>query len=70
MYTTKSKRVNSEWMTTAEVAKILQVSGEAVRGYVKDGKLKCSKIGPKTWRYKETDVEEFINSMEAKYEGK
>ena len=46
--------------TVKEAESILKVKGKAIRGYIKDGKLKASKIG-KAWVIKQEDIEKFIN---------
>lgn len=46
--------------TVKEAESILKVKGKAIRSYIKDGKLKASKIG-KAWVIKQEDIEKFIN---------
>lgn len=46
--------------TVEEAESILKVKGKSIRNYIKDGKLKASKIG-KRWVIRQEDIEKFIN---------
>ena len=46
-------------LTIKQVAEILQVSERTVFRYIKDGKLKATKIGQ--WRIKKEDLDKFIS---------
>lgn len=46
--------------TTNEVAKILKIDRRNVYRYVKDGRLRASKIGGE-WRVSQDDLKAFIN---------
>jgi excisionase family DNA binding protein len=45
--------------TVKEAEEILKVKGRAIRDYIKNGKLKASKIG-RGWVIKKEDLEKFI----------
>ena len=46
--------------TVNEAETILKVKNKTIRSYIKDGKLKASKIG-KRWVIRHEDIEKFIN---------
>lgn len=47
-------------MNTAEVAAYLRVSEAQVRQWVNERKLGCSKLGPKVWRFRQSDIDAFM----------
>lgn len=53
-------RMQTEWVDTYDVMKILKVSRRTVTQYVSEGKLKCSRIKNKNY-FKLNHVNEFLN---------
>lgn len=47
--------------SVSETAKILQVSEESIRRYIKSGSLRASKLG-KAYRIQEKDLQAFLES--------
>ncbi len=52
---------DSELLTPEEVAKRLKVKKGTIYGWLRDGKLKGTKIGD-LWRIDEKDLQEFIEA--------
>mgnify|MGYP001557849527 FL=1 len=52
----------------AEVARRLGVSPRTVYHYLRDGKLKGTKLAGKTWRINPADLREFVKQKEVTYE--
>ena len=53
-------KIIEKMLTTKDVAAILQLSTHTIRRAIKDGKLKGYRVG-RAWRFKEKDIEEWIN---------
>jgi excisionase family DNA binding protein len=53
---------NLKLFTVEETAKILKVSVRQVWRYVKSEKLKVITLSPKTLRFSEKDIKEFLES--------
>lgn len=51
-------------LTTEEVSARLAVPGQTIRLWLRQGKLKGIKTGPRLWRIRERDLEEFIRRGE------
>lgn len=49
-------------LTVKQVADILQVHQQTVRDYIRDGKLKCIRLGRKAIRVSRADLNAFIES--------
>jgi len=49
-------------LTVKQVADILLVHKQTVRKYIRDGKLKCIRLGPKAIRISRADLNSFIES--------
>lgn len=52
-------RMQSEWVDTYDVMKILKVSRRTVTQYVSEGKLKCSRVKNKNY-FRLSEIEEFL----------
>lgn len=52
-----------QFYTPEKVAKMLQVTPESIRRYVRSGKLKAIKLGGKFIRVDHQDLEKFINDL-------
>ena len=50
-----------DFLTVADVAGRLQLNEWTIREWLKSGKIKGAKFGD-TWRIKESDLQEFIDS--------
>lgn len=48
--------------TTTELATYLGVHPNIIRSFVKQGKLKAIQLGPRTWRFKDEDVKDFMDN--------
>ena len=46
--------------TTEQIAAILQLDGETIRRYIKQGKLKAMKFG-RVWRVTEEELQRFMD---------
>ena len=57
--------MNDKLLTLKEASEILNVHWQTVRSYIKEGKLKSSKIG-KNIRIKQSDINEFIGEKQDK----
>lgn len=51
--------MDSELLTTEEVAKALRVSEEAVRFWLREGKLRGLRVG-RRWRIRKDDLDEYL----------
>ena len=52
------------WLTLKDVAKTLSVSEYTVGVWLRQGKLKGSKLGGKLWRVSEAEVQRFVKESE------
>lgn len=71
----KKLKEQGELYTVQEAAKILKVSDDTIYGWVNVGdergrKLKCHRLGGRSIRISEAQIEEFIRDAENKAEGK
>ena len=57
-----------EYLTLEEVADLLRVSIRSMYRYIKDEKIKATKIG--YWRINRKDLEEFVRKNSNTYKGK
>jgi len=48
--------------TISQVAKYLQISEKTVRRLIANGELIASKVGGRSWRIKETEIEQYLNA--------
>ncbi len=48
------------FLTPQEVSSLLQVSVQTVRRWIKDEKLPAYKVGPRIWRIKKGDLDEWL----------
>lgn len=60
----KTMEEKPEFYTVEQVAKILQITPETIRRYVRNGKLKAIKLGGKFIRVGKKDLDDFIVSMQ------
>ncbi|MGA9754343.1 MAG: helix-turn-helix domain-containing protein [Desulfobaccales bacterium] len=51
-------------LTPEDAAKILKVRVETVREWLRTGRLKGLKAGPRMWRVRESDLEAFLKRDE------
>jgi excisionase family DNA binding protein len=55
--------MNGKMLTTDDAAKLLQVSPETVRAWLRKGLIQGTKVGGgKLWRISETTINEFVKS--------
>lgn len=47
-------------LTTSEIAKILRVHQRTVQRWIASNRLKATKIGPKIWRVRKQDLDNFL----------
>lgn len=52
--------MNEKLLTPEEIAKTLSISPETVRTWLRTGRLKGLKAGPRMWRVRESDLAEFL----------
>ena len=57
------EEIIEKYLSAKEVAKKLSIGVSTVYDWVKKGKLKPIKIGNKTTRYKNSDIEKYIRSL-------
>lgn len=55
--------MNDEWLTTGDSARILKRSPEAVRGYVRMGKLPAQKTQSGQRLFKASDVDQLAKQL-------
>ncbi|MCK5416691.1 helix-turn-helix domain-containing protein [Candidatus Parcubacteria bacterium] len=51
---------NNDILTVKEIAKIMKVSNRTVYRWIEEGDLKVARIGRKTYRVFERDLDKFI----------
>jgi len=56
------KKVDLEMLTVGEVARVLGVSEQTIRAYVRFGQLRAVKL-PGSWRIRVEDFQKFIDSI-------
>jgi excisionase family DNA binding protein len=56
----KRRRVLDELLTTEEIAKELKYHIETVRKWIREGKLKATRINKKEYRVKRSELERFL----------
>ena len=49
-------------LTVSQVAEYLQLSEKTVRRLIANGELTASKVGGRSWRIKEIDIEQYFNA--------
>ena len=52
---------NERMLTTEEISKQINVKLETIRLWLRQGKLKGHKLGPRLWRVPESALQEFID---------
>ena len=55
---------NEQFLTTSEIAKILQVHQRTVQRWISSNRLKAIKVGPKILRVRRRDLNEFLKSQD------
>lgn len=53
-----------QFYTPEQIAKMLQVTPESIRRYVRGGKLRAIKLGGKFIRIEKKEIKAFINRLE------
>ncbi|KAB8320449.1 helix-turn-helix domain-containing protein [Tolypothrix campylonemoides VB511288] len=53
---------NGQLLTTSEIAEILRVHQRTVQRWISSNRLKATKVGPKIWRVRKQDLDEFLAS--------
>ncbi len=48
------------FLTTNEVANLLRVHQRTVQRWISSNRLKATKIGPRVWRIKKQDLDDFM----------
>ena len=51
--------MNTKWLKVEDIAKELDLHVNTVRGWIRDGKLKATRLG-KEYRIKQEDFEKFL----------
>ena len=51
------------FLTPKEVSDLLQVSVQTVRRWIKEKSLPAYKVGPRMWRIKRADLEEWLDQQ-------
>lgn len=59
--------MTEELLTPEEAAGILKMRPETVREWLRTGRLKGLKAGPRMWRIKESDLVEFLKGPSSLY---
>lgn len=54
--------MSNELLTVAQAAKYLKVSDKTVRRLISDNKLLAAKVGNRSWRIKESDIEAYLQA--------
>jgi len=54
--------MSKELLTVSQVAEYLQISEKTVRRLITNGEIKASKVGGRSWRIKEHDIEQYLNA--------
>ena len=55
-----------ELLTISQVAKILNINKGTLYKWIKQGKIKHLRLGPKSIRFRSQDIEEFLQFCETK----
>ena len=58
-----------ELLTIAQVADYLQVCDKTIRRMIKANQLTASKIGPRAWRIKKSDIDAYLSANVNSKEG-
>ena len=54
--------MSNELLTISQAADYLKLSEKTVRRLISDQKLIASKVGDRSWRIKESDIEDYLQS--------
>jgi excisionase family DNA binding protein len=54
--------MTEELLTPEQVAERLQLKATTIRAWLRDGSMKGIKIASKTWRIKESDLQDWLNN--------
>jgi excisionase family DNA binding protein len=66
-----AQSVDERWFTVEQIAERLQVTGQSVRRWIRDGQLIAHAFGGKAgWRIKESDLDKFLKSRRASAENR
>ena len=57
------------FLTPREVSDLLQVSVQTVRRWIKEEDLPAYKVGPRIWRIKKADLDEWLDQQRNETEG-
>ncbi len=61
--------MSNELLTVTQAAKYLKISDKTVRRLISSQKLVASKVGNRSWRIKESDIENYLQSCTNKTRG-
>ncbi len=54
------------FLTTIEVAELLRVHQRTVQRWISSNNLKATKVGPRIWRIRKKDLDEFLQRDKSK----
>lgn len=60
----------SQLLTTHEIAEILRVHQRTVQRWISSNRLKAIKVGPKIFRVRKQDLNEFLDNQNKDYQEK
>ncbi|MDZ4132274.1 MAG: helix-turn-helix domain-containing protein [Dethiobacteria bacterium] len=62
--------MNEQALTPDEAARILKVSPQTVRRWLRDGSIKCTKVGGgKLWRISQATIDHYLESSSSDEQG-
>jgi excisionase family DNA binding protein len=61
-------QIATDYLTPEQAAARLQISRKTVVAWMRDGKLRGSKIGYRTWRVTVSEIEAFLKRQQPKKE--
>jgi excisionase family DNA binding protein len=56
--------MDSDLLTTGEAATYLRISRFTLRQLRLDGRIRCKKLVPKSFRYRQSDLDAFLNDTD------
>lgn len=59
---------NEQLLTTREIAEILRVHQRTVQRWISSNQLKATKVGPKIWRIRKQDLDNFLANQDTDQE--
>lgn len=65
---TDSNEEDEQLLTTGEIAQILRVHQRTVQRWISNNQLKAMKVGPKIWRVRKQDLDNFLANQDTAQE--